>query len=130
MSPAENDEGIRTTPAPPAPVPAPDPAEASPGNPASPSPFGSLRAFPSNPFQTSELPPPKSAIAELVAGAILGVLPGLVCFGPAGLLVGPLVGALDGYWVGHLVGRAGKLTVWSLLVNLFRIPFVNVATIL
>jgi hypothetical protein len=127
MPDSENTDGIQSVPAESRPAPAAS-DDASTSQPSG-GEFGALRAFPENPYQTSELPPPKSPVAELVAGAILGGLLGLKIGGLSGLLVISIVGALDGLWVGYLVGRAGTLSVWSVTVNLFRIPFVNVSTI-
>ena len=66
--------------------------------------FGGLRSFPSNPYQTSELPPPKSPFNELVAGALLGAAVGVSVRGAIGFVVGAVVGALDGLWVAKMTG--------------------------
>jgi hypothetical protein len=126
----ENTDAFRTTPAASNSVPVTAPPTEMPVAAPAPGEFSGLRAYPSNPFQTSELPPPKPATSEVVAGAILGGFLGLALFGYPGLVFGPVVGAVDGWWVGKLAGRLGRLRVWSLALNLLRIPFINLVTVL
>lgn len=87
--------------------------------------IGRLPSYPGTPDQTSELPPPKTALPECLAGAILGTLVagvGSVLAGcdPAtmllGLLLGSVIGALDGLLVAKLFGKRGTtVSVGSVL---------------
>jgi len=87
--------------------------------------FGRLPAYPGRPDQASEAPPPKTALIECLAGAILGApLAGvgsvLAGCDPAtillGLLLGGVVGALDGLLVAKLFGKTGTtLSVGAVL---------------
>ncbi len=116
-------------------TPSPAPVPTGPESPAAAAPaagtFGGLRAFPSNPFQKTELPPPKSAVAELVGGALAGAVIGGLLGGAGGaVLVGVPVGILDGYLVSRIADRAGRLTARAVLINLVRIPFMTLALFL
>ncbi len=135
MSKDPDEHGLQSAPNPPA-TPPPAETDAAAGD-ATPGTYGGLRAYPSNPFQSTELPPPKSAVVELVAGAILGAL--LCSTGRFGLRDWPMVwrvalgvalGALDGYWVSIIAGRAGALSVWSVFAAMIRIPFFTLASLL
>ena len=97
--------------------------------------FSALRAFPSNEFQKSELPPPLSPIAELVGGAIAGFVGGVLCSAgvgmlPVGILLGCGIGLAVGYWVSLIFERAGFLSGWTIIVNVFRVPLFALLTVL
>jgi uncharacterized membrane protein len=92
--------------------------------------LGSLPAFPGNPEQQSELPPPKTSVVEAVAGAVLGAVVGpvggLLAGGGVlavllGLVVGAAVGALFGLLVAKVSGRIGTLTAGNVLWAMPRI---------
>jgi multisubunit Na+/H+ antiporter MnhB subunit len=97
--------------------------------------FGSLRPYPTNAYSTTELPP-RSPVAELVAGAIvgggIGFLFGLsTSIGGAfsGALVFSIAGMLAGLWVGFLDGRAGFLSWRTVGLNVLRIPALTVISV-
>ena len=94
-------------------------------------PYDGLTPYPGGPG--SELPPPKSAVAEVVAGALLGLaVGGYVSLRlldepavAAGFLVmGPLFGMGLGRLTASLTGPTGHLRGLSVPVAMLRILFV------
>jgi len=85
---------------------------------------GSLPAYPGNPDQRSELSPPKTALVDVLAGAVLGTLAaGIGCILAGcdtttvvlGWVLGCTVGALDGLLVAKLFGKAATASVGAVL---------------
>ncbi len=99
------------------------------GTPEGEAPYAGLTAYPGGPGP--ELPPPKSAVAEVVAGALLGL-----AFGSLGLLLedwgslagclaaGLLVGMGLGRLTASLTGPTGHLRGLSLPVAMLRVLLV------
>jgi hypothetical protein len=129
VSEREDKAGIRKSGGTPSPAPAPTEPEPPAASPPAGT-FGGLRAFPSNPFQTTELPPPKSPIAELAGGALAGAAFGGFLAGAGGAVFGVPLGILDGYLVSRIADRAGKLTARAVLINFVRVPFMTLALLL
>jgi hypothetical protein len=117
-------------------TPSPLAARADPVTPAGE--FKGLTAFPTSPIQKTELEPRRSSIAEVVGGAIAGAFIGLTqCVTHryydhvlGGLVVGAALGVFAGLWVGFLFGRAGFVSWWTVTANVFRVPFMTVATLI
>jgi hypothetical protein len=135
VSESKNKDSILSAPSVPGPAQLPLSVQGTSDSSTGPGEFSGLRPFPSNPYQETELPPPPSPIAELVAGALFGAVAGLM-WGLAGNvggivgapLVGSLLGILDGYWVGRIFGRAGFLSAWTVMANFVRIPLMTMAS--
>ena len=93
--------------------------------------IGRLPAYPSDPDQASELPPPTTPINECLAGVILGVFlagGGCVLAGCdlgtvlLGLLLGGSIGALDGLLIAKLSGKSRTtVTLGGVLWTLPRV---------
>jgi hypothetical protein len=137
MSDAENQNGVQTTTSAPAPSPSPaNPERQSARDTAGGGEFAALRPFPTNPYQSTEVEPRRSPIAELIGGAIFGAVAGaiLTCTDPVerivtGIVFGSVLGMLDGFWVSLLFERAGFLSAWTVAANVVRIPFCTVGCV-
>jgi hypothetical protein len=123
VSPHNGQDSIQSTAGAPKSAPSPEPAASTPGDRTTPGTFSGLSSFPTDPYQTSELPPPESAKVEMTVGAVWGALLGTWFGGVVGFLVGTGAGLLAGKWVAYLRGGAGKFSAFAVAVNVFRVPF-------